>query len=177
MCAGLFSSQRRFLAHPEHDFVWITGNEHLPCQNNWSTWQVGFIQILTGMIVAQVGFRMTKIKDQTKMCSLILKYIHVAPRIGHRMSGVQRCGTFSGVENGEVMGTWKGKPARIWSTQQGSGVISIGLMQVDTIPSHRDNQVIGCGLFQGICKDWNMLSFTLIQNIPNMLSGGLLGSM
>lgn len=61
--------------------------------------------------------------------------------------------------------------------QQVSGVISNGLMQFDTIPSHRDNQVIGCGLFLGICKDWNMLSFTLIQSTPYRLSGGLLGNM
>lgn len=92
------------------------------------------------------------------------------------------CLEFRGAEhflgcNGGSHGNMERKTSKDLVDQQVSGVISIGLMQFDTIPSRRDNQVIGCWLFLGICKDWNMLPFTLIQSIPNMLSGGLLGSM
>ena len=61
---------------------------------------------------------------------------------------------------------------------------TICLMQRDTSPSHRVDQAVGCGLwnvvpllFNGCAKlldsvgNWNALSSTLIQSIPNMLNG------
>ncbi len=58
----------------------------------------------------------------------------------------------------------------------------ICLTQCNTSPSHRVDQVVDCGLwdvgpllFNGFAKlldigrNWNMLSYTSIQSIPNML--------
>ncbi len=65
-----------------------------------------------------------------------------------------------------------------------SGVITICLTQCNTSPSHRVDQVVDCGLwsvgpllFNGCVKlldigrNWNTLSYTPIQSIPNMLNG------
>ncbi len=65
-----------------------------------------------------------------------------------------------------------------------SGVIPICLTQCNTSPSHRVDQVVDCGLwnvgpllFNGCAKlldigrNWNTLSYLLIQSIPNMLKG------
>ncbi len=65
-----------------------------------------------------------------------------------------------------------------------SGVTTICLMQCNTSPSHRVDQVVDCGLwnvgpllFNGCAKlldigrNWNTLSYTPIQSIPNMLNG------
>jgi hypothetical protein len=58
-------------------------------------------------------------------------------------------------------------------------------MQCNTSPSHRVDQAVNCGLwnvvpllFNGCEKllfiggNWNKLSYTLIQNIPNLLMSG-----
>ncbi len=68
--------------------------------------------------------------------------------------------------------------------QSVSGVTTICLTQCNTSPSHRVDQVVDCGLwnvgpllFNGCVKlldigrNWNTLSYTLIQSIPNMLNG------
>ncbi len=68
--------------------------------------------------------------------------------------------------------------------QSVSGVTTICLMQCNTSPSHRVDQVVDCGLwnvgpliFDGCAKlldigrNWNTLSYTPIQSIPNMLNG------
>ncbi len=68
--------------------------------------------------------------------------------------------------------------------QSVSGVTTICLTQCNTSPSHRVDQVVGCGLwnigpllFSGCAKlldigrNWNMPSYTSIQSIPNMLNG------
>ncbi len=68
--------------------------------------------------------------------------------------------------------------------QSVSGVTTIFLTQCHTSPSHRVDQVVGCGLwnvgpllFNGCAKlldigrNWNTLSYTPIQSIPNMLNG------
>ncbi len=68
--------------------------------------------------------------------------------------------------------------------QSVSGVSTICLTQCNTSPSHRVDQVVDCGLwnvgpllFNGCAKlldigrNWNTLSYTLIQSIPNMLNG------
>ncbi len=60
----------------------------------------------------------------------------------------------------------------------------VWLTQCNTSPSHRVDQVVDCGLlnvgpllFNGCVKlldigrNWNMLSYTPIQSIPNMLNG------
>ncbi len=65
-----------------------------------------------------------------------------------------------------------------------SGVTTICLTQCNTSPSHRVDQVVDCGLwdvgpllFNGCVKlldigrNWNTLSYTPIQSIPNMLNG------
>ncbi len=67
--------------------------------------------------------------------------------------------------------------------QSVSGVTTICLTQCNTSPSHRVDQVVVCGLwnvapllFNGCVKlldidrNWNTLSYTLIQSIPNMLN-------
>ncbi len=68
--------------------------------------------------------------------------------------------------------------------QSVSGVTTICLMQCNTSPSHRVDQVVDCSLwnvgpllFNGCAKlldigrNWNTLSCTPIQSIPNMLNG------
>ncbi len=68
--------------------------------------------------------------------------------------------------------------------QSVSGVTTSCLTQCNTSPSHRVDQVVDCGLwdvgsllFNGCVKlldigrNWNMLSYTPIQSIPNMLNG------
>ncbi len=68
--------------------------------------------------------------------------------------------------------------------QSVSGVTTICLTQCNTSPSHRVDQVVDCGLwnvgpllFNGCAKlldigrNWNTLSYTPIQSIPNMLNG------
>ncbi len=68
--------------------------------------------------------------------------------------------------------------------QSVSGVTTICLTQCNTSPSHRVDQVVDCGLcnvgpllFNGceklldIGRNWNTLSYTPIQSIPNMLNG------
>ncbi len=65
--------------------------------------------------------------------------------------------------------------------QSVSGVTTICLTQCNTSPSHRVDQVVDCGLwnvgpllFNGCAKlldigrNWNTLSYTPIQSIPNM---------
>ncbi len=59
------------------------------------------------------------------------------------------------------------------------GVTTICLMQCNTSPSHRVDQVVDVGplLFNGcvklldIVRNWNTLLYTPIQSIPNMLHG------
>ncbi len=66
----------------------------------------------------------------------------------------------------------------------GGGVTTICLTQCNTSPSHRVDQVVDCGLrdvgpllFDGCVKlldigrNWNTLSYTPIQSMPNMLNG------
>ncbi len=68
--------------------------------------------------------------------------------------------------------------------QSVSGVTTICLAQCNTSPSHRVDLVVDCGLcnvdpllFNGCVKlldigrNWNTLSYTPIQSIPNMLKG------
>ncbi len=68
--------------------------------------------------------------------------------------------------------------------QSVSGVTTICLTQCNTSPLHRVDQVVDCGLwnvgpllFNGraklldIGRNWNKLSYTPIQSIPNMLNG------
>ncbi len=68
--------------------------------------------------------------------------------------------------------------------QSVSGVTTICLTQCNTSPSHRVDQVVDCDLwnvgpliFNGCVKlldigrNWNTLSYTPIQSIPNMLNG------
>ncbi len=72
--------------------------------------------------------------------------------------------------------------------QSVSGVTTICLTQCNTSPSHRVDQVVDCGLwdvgpllFNGCVKlldigrNWNTLSYTPIQSIPNMLNGDMSG--
>uniref|UniRef100_A0A6Q2YBC2 non-specific serine/threonine protein kinase n=1 Tax=Esox lucius TaxID=8010 RepID=A0A6Q2YBC2_ESOLU len=71
-----------------------------------------------------------------------------------------------------------------WLLPSVSGVTTFCLMQCNTSPSHRVDQVVDCGLwnvgpllFNGCVKllnigrTWNTLSYTPIQSIPNMLNG------
>ncbi len=73
---------------------------------------------------------------------------------------------------------------RVFEIQSISGVTTICLTQSNTSPSHRVDQVVDCGLwnvvpllFNGCAKlldigrNWNTLSYTPIQSIPNMLNG------
>ncbi len=68
-------------------------------------------------------------------------------------------------------------------SQSVSGVTSICLTQCNTSPSHRVDQVVDCVLlnvgpllFNGcanlldIGRNWNTLSYTPIQSIPNMFN-------
>ncbi len=68
--------------------------------------------------------------------------------------------------------------------QSVSGVTTISSMQCNTSHSHRVDQVVDCGLCNvgpllfnscekllDIGRNWNMLSYTPIQSIPNMLNG------
>ncbi len=68
--------------------------------------------------------------------------------------------------------------------QSVSGVTTICLTQCNTSPSHRVDQVVGCGLWNigtllfigcakllDIGRNWNTLLYMPIQNIPNMLNG------
>ncbi len=63
-----------------------------------------------------------------------------------------------------------------------SGVTTIYLTQCNKSPSHRVDQVVDCGLWDvgpllfnvkllDIGRNWNTLSYTPIQSIPNMLNG------
>ncbi len=74
----------------------------------------------------------------------------------------------------------QGGPKNIWSV---FGVTTICLTQCNTSPLHRVYQVVDCGLwnvgpflFNGCVKlldigrNWNTLSYTPIQSIPNMLN-------
>ncbi len=99
------------------------------------------------MIIAQVCLRLATKEGQSKMCSITV------------LGG--------GSENQSV-----------------SGVTTICLTQCNTSPSHRVDQIVDCGLwdigthlFNGCVKvldigrNWNTLSYTPIQSIPNMLNG------
>ncbi len=68
--------------------------------------------------------------------------------------------------------------------QSVTGLTTICLTQWNTSPSHRVDQVVDCGLwivgpllfnncvkFLDIGRNWNTLSYTPIQSIPNMLNG------
>ncbi len=68
--------------------------------------------------------------------------------------------------------------------QSVSGVTTICLMQCNTSLSHRVDQVVdfglwdvgpllfnGCAELLNIGRNWNTLSYMLIQSIPNMLNG------
>ncbi len=102
------------------------------------------------MIIAQVCLRLAPIKGHSKMCSFTI------------LGG-------GGVRESE--------------NQSVSGVTTFFLTQCNTSPSHRVDQVIDCGLwnagpllFNGCAKlldigrNWNPLSYTPIQNIPNTLN-------
>ncbi len=104
---------------------------------------------LDRMIIAQVCLRLATIKDHSKMCSF----------------------------------TVLGGSGGLWN-QSVSGVTIICLTQCNTSPSHRVDQVVDCGLFNvgpllfngcvkllDIGRNWNTLSNTPIQSIPNMLNG------
>ncbi len=105
---------------------------------------------LDSMIIAQVCLRLATIKGHSKMCSFTV--------LG---------GSGGGSKNQSV-----------------SGVTTICLTQCNTSPSHGVDQVVDCGLwnvgpllFNGCAKllhigrNWNTLSHTPIQSIPNMLNG------
>ncbi len=79
---------------------------------------------------------------------------------------------------------YRGGPGGGSENQSVSGVIPICLTQCNTSPSHRVDQVVHCSLwnvgpllFNGCAKlldigrNWNTLSYTPIQSIPNMLKG------
>ncbi len=98
------------------------------------------------MIIAQVCLRLDAIKGHSKICSFTV---------------------LGGSKNQSV-----------------SGVTTICLTQGNSSPSHRVDQVVDCGLwnvgplfFNGceklldIGRNWNTLSYTPIQRIPNMLNG------
>ncbi len=98
------------------------------------------------MIIAQVCLRLATIKGHSKMCSFAL---------------------WGGVR----------KPVSIWCDHHLPHA-------VNTSPLHRVDQVVDCGLwdvgpllFNGCTKlldigrNWNTLSYTPIQSIPNMLNG------
>ncbi len=104
------------------------------------------------MIIAKVCLRLATIKGHSKMCSF----------------------TVLGGPN----------TVKLSENQSVSGVTTICLTQCNTSPSHRVDQVVVCGqwnvgplLFNGCAKlldvgrNWNTLSYTLIQSIPNMLNG------
>ncbi len=65
--------------------------------------------------------------------------------------------------------------------QSVSGVTTISLTQCSTSPSHRVDQVVDCEMLVhssskavkllDIGRNWNTLSYTPIQSIPNMLNG------
>ena len=73
----------------------------------------------------------------------------------------------------------------VYRYQSVSGVTTIFLLQCDTSPSHRVNQAPfdcgpwnvvslhfnGCAKLLDIGRNWNTLSYTSIQSIPNMLNG------
>ncbi len=101
------------------------------------------------MTIAQVCFRLATIKGHSKMCSFTV--------LGG--SSVVR------------------KPVSIWCDHHLPHA-------VNTSPLHRVDQVVDCGLwnvgpllFNGCVKlldigrNWNTLSYTPIQSIPNMLNG------
>ncbi len=101
---------------------------------------------LDSMIIAQVCLRLATIKGHSKMFSFTV---------------------FGGFKNQSV-----------------SGVTTICLTQCNTSPSDGVDQVVDCGLwdvgpllFNGCVKlldigrNWNTLSYTLIQSIPNMHNG------
>ncbi len=100
------------------------------------------------MIIAQVCLRLATIKGHSIMCSFT------------------------------VLGGSGSKKQSV------SGVTTICLTQCNTSPLHRVDQVVDCGLwnvgpllFNGCAKlldigrNWNTLSYTPIQSIPNMLNG------
>ncbi len=102
------------------------------------------------MIIAQVCLRLATIKGHSEICSFIV------------LGGLREGG---------------GK-------QLISGVTTICLTQCNTSPSHRVDQVVDCGLWNvgpllfnscpkllDIGRNWNTLSYTPIQSIPNMLNG------
>ncbi len=107
------------------------------------------------MIFAQVYLRLTTIKGHSKMCSFTV--------LG---GGGSPGGSPGGSENQSV-----------------SGVTTIYLTQCNTSPSHRIHQVVvACGMLVhsssmtvikllDIGKNWNTLSYTLIQSISNILNG------
>jgi hypothetical protein len=79
------------------------------------------------------------------------------------------------------VGVWIRKPVSIWCDHQAPTEC---LMQHGTSPSHRDDQAVDSGLwnvgpllFNGCAKlldigrNWNTLSYMLIQSIPNRLNG------
>ncbi len=101
---------------------------------------------LDSMIISEVCLRLATIKGHSKMSSFTV---------------------LGGSENQSV-----------------SGVTTICRTQCNTSPSHRVDQVVDCGLwdvgpllFNGCVKlldigrNWNTLSYTSIQSIPNMLNG------
>ncbi len=76
-----------------------------------------------------------------------------------------------------------GGPGVGGSENQSVSDVTICLTQCNTSPSHRVYQVVDCDLwkvgpllFNGCAKlldigrNWNTLSYTLIQSIPNMLN-------
>ncbi len=83
-----------------------------------------------------------------------------------------------------IFTVWAGR-AGGWTgseNQSVSGVITICLMQFNTSTSHIVDQVVDCGLWNmralngcakllDIGRNWNTLSYTPIQSIPNMLNG------
>ncbi len=100
------------------------------------------------------------------------------------MSCTQRSKTFSMYTKGLFLSNIVHKS--VWGgskNQSLSGVTTICLTQGYTSPSHRVDQVVDCGLwnvgplFNGCVKlldigrNWNTLSYTPIQSIPNMLNG------
>ncbi len=112
----------------------------------------GVTWALLGLLKTQVCLRLATIKGHSKMCSFIV------------------LGGGGGVSGGVR------KPVSIWCDHHLPS------------PSHRVDQVVDCGLwnvgpllFNGCAKlldigrNWNTLSYTPIQSIPNMLMGDMSG--
>ncbi len=143
-----------FLSNIVHKYVQICVDALLLCEIIHPPHRCGISRCkLDSMIIAQVCLRLATIKGHSKVFSFTV--------LGGGGGGSR------GSENQSV-----------------SGVTTICLMPCNTSPSHRVDQVVDCGLwnvgtlhFNGCAtllefgRNWNTLSYTPIQSIPNMLNG------